>query len=807
MTHSNLLMERRRPWRRFFFLYFLAACASSRVSKTFDETKLREIDARIEQAITDHQIPGGVLWMERNGAAYHRAYGNRALVPAVEKNTEDTIYDAASLTKVTATAPSIWLLIQAGKIALDTPISTYIPEWRTGNPACRDRRDRLSSTDPACWRDEITIRHLLTHTSGLRPDLTLTDTWTGFDEAWRRAMSEEVLQRPGGAFRYSDINYILLGEIVHRVSGEPLDQFSRKHIFEPLGMMDTQFYPCSGALPCADGVLKHAATPRIAPTEMTDGVMLRGVVHDPTSRRMGGVAGHAGMFTTASDLAKFARALLNGGRGVLTPNIVRQMTSVQSPPGVAVRRAGGFDIDSGFSRPRGALFPLGSYGHTGWTGGMIWIDPYSRTFYVFLSNRVHPDGKGNVLPLQRDLGTLVAEAVRGFDFTNVPNALPKRAGGGVRVVTGGADTQNGIDVLEATRYAALRGMRLGLITNHTGIDRAGNTTIDLLRSALEVKLVALFSPEHGIRGAADEKVGDSVDQITGLPIYSLYGERRKPSPEQIANLDVLVYDIQDVGARFYTYISTLGLAMEAVSGTKVKVFVLDRVNPIGGVIFEGPVLEGETDFVGYHPIVIRHGMTVGELAKMFRDEKHLDVDLKIIPLKGWKRDMWQDEAGLPWINTSPNMRSLTEAALYPGIGLLESAVSVGRGTPTPFEVVGAPYVDGDRLSRELTALALPGVAFAPVRFTPDASIHKGETCSGVRISMTDRNALRSVDVGIAIATALHRDYPNQFPLEKMQRLLRHPATLEAIRAGKTLSEIHPLWDSDFVLRRGKYLIY
>jgi uncharacterized protein YbbC (DUF1343 family) len=434
----------------------------------------------------------------------------------------------------------------------------------------------------------------------------------------------------------------------------------------------------------------------------------------------------------------------------------------------------------------------------------MWIDPFSRTFYVFLSNRVHPDGKGNVLPLQRDLGTLVAQAVRGFDFTNVPGALPKRAGGGVRVITGGADVQNGIDVLAVNKFEALRGMRLGLITNHTGIDRAGNPTIDLLRSASGVNLVALFSPEHGIRGVADEKVSDTVDEVTGLPIYSLYGERRKPSAEQLANLDALVYDIQDIGTRFYTYESTLGLAMEAVSGTKVKFFVLDRIDPIGGSIIEGPVLEGETDFVGYHTVPIRHGMTVGELARMYRDEKHLDVDLTVIPVRGWKRDMWQDEAGLPWINTSPNMRSLTEAALYPGIGLLESAVSVGRGTPTPFEVVGAPYIDGDRLARELN---LPGVAFAPVRFTPDASIHKGEPCGGIRLSITDRKALRAVDVGIAIATILQRDYPQHFPLQKMQRLLRHTATLEAIRAGKSLDEIHALWTSDFAARRARYLLY
>ncbi|HVS31212.1 MAG TPA: DUF1343 domain-containing protein, partial [Thermoanaerobaculia bacterium] len=370
-------------------------------------------------------------------------------------------------------------------------------------------------------------------------------------------------------------------------------------------------------------------------------------------------------------------------------------------------------------------------------------------------------------------------------------------------VVGGGNAQNGIDVLAGSGYEALRGMRVGLITNHTGIDRAGNPTIDLLRSAPGVNLVALFSPEHGIRGLADEKIGDTTDEVTGLPIYSLYGDRRQPSPEQLASLDVLVFDIQDIGARFYTYISTLGMAMESAAQAGKKFVVLDRVNPIGGTIVEGPILEGKTDFVAYHDIPVRHGMTVGELARMFREEKKFDVDLSVIQIRGWKRDQWQDEAGLPWINTSPNMRSLNAAALYPGIGILERAVSVGRGTPTPFEVLGAPYIDENWLASKLTGLALPGISFDPIRFTPDASVHKGESCGGVRMTITDRRALRAVDVGIAIATVLNRQYPGRFDPQKTAHLLRDSATLEAIRNGT-----QPRWDhSAFMARRAKYLIY
>ncbi len=405
---------------------------------------------------------------------------------------------------------------------------------------------------------------------------------------------------------------------------------------------------------------------------------------------------------------------------------------------------------------------------------------------------MHPNGKGNVVALQNDLGALSARAV-GYTTPVVSR---------VRWPLGGGDAVNGIDTLISRRFDALQGMRVGLITNHTGIDRAGNPTIDHLRSAPGVTLVALFSPEHGIRGTLDANVSDSVDALSGLPVYSLYGESRKPKPEQIANLDALVFDIQDIGARFYTYISTLGLAMEAAAGAKKKFIVLDRVNPIGGDLFEGPLLKGEEDFVGWHPIVIRHGMTVGELAKMFAGERHMEVDLTVIPIRGWSRPAWQDEAGLPWINTSPNMRNLIEAGLYPGIGILESAISVGRGTATPFEVIGAPYIDGEQLAKELNA---PGMTFTPIRFTPNASVFAGKECGGVRMKITDRKALRPAATGVKIATTLRRLYPNDFAIEKLQRLLRDPATLDAIRSGSPID-----WSADeaaFNARRKKYLLY
>lgn len=729
----------------------------------FAGATLRELDRTIEGAIAQHNIPGAVYHLERGGRVYEKAYGDRALVPRAERMTRDTIFDAASLTKVVATAPAIWLLIERGKIELDAPLNRYIAEAR----------------------GDITIRHLLTHTSGLRPDLDLGPKWSGYDTGIALALKEEPLNRPGYVFRYSDVNYELLGEVVRRVSGQPLDVFVKREIFAPLGMRDTTFRP--------------TMSKRIAPTEFADGVMLRGVVHDPTARRMGGVAGHAGLFTTAADLAKFARMLLRGGAPIFKSETVAAMTSVQTPPNVLVRRAGGFDLDSGYSRPRGTIFPLGSYGHTGFTGTVLWIDPYSNTFYIFLSNRVHPNGKGVVTALQVALGTLSAKAARVHE----KDALPPRPGGEGGWVTHGDDVFNGIDTLVAERFAPLRGMKIGVITNQTGIDRAGNPTIDLLRSAPGVDVRAIFSPEHGLFGAADEKIGDMRDPVRGLPVYSLYGESRKPSPEQLAGLDALVFDIQDIGVRFYTYIATMRNAMEAAAAAKIQFIVLDRVDPIGGVAVEGPLLRGPEDFIAWHNVPVRHGMTAGELAEMFREERHIAVDLRVIPLRRWKRAEWQDDAGLPWIDTSPNMRSLTEAALYPGIGLLETSIAVGRGTATPFELVGAPYVDPVRFVDVLNAFKLSGIRFEPARFTPNASVFAKQECGGARLIVTDRNALKPVTLGAAIAVALRRLYPNDFHLDG--RLLRDPKSEEAIRDGRI-----PDWSEDeraFIARRAKFLLY
>ncbi len=352
-----------------------------------------------------------------------------------------------------------------------------------------------------------------------------------------------------------------------------------------------------------------------------------------------------------------------------------------------------------------------------------------------------------------------------------------------------------------------------MITNHTGRDRDGNSTIDLIYNAPGVKLVALFSPEHGIRGNLDhEKIGNSVDEKTGLPVYSLYGETRRPAPEMLKGIDTLVFDIQDIGARFYTYISTMGLAMEEAARHKIVCMVLDRVNPINGKDVEGPIADGDKlSFIAYHRIPIRHGMTAGELAQLFNRERGINSDLQVIRVVDWKRDSWFDETGLTWINPSPNMRSLTQATLYTGVCLLEPTnVSVGRGTDTPFELIGAPWIDPRKLAEALNRANLAGVRFVPVRFTPKTSVHKDVECGGVNLIVTDRRAFEPVLTGMEMAAQLLKLYPKDFEAEKLIRLLVNQKVFEAFKLGADSRAMRQVWEADlnsFLAIRRKYLLY
>jgi len=760
--------------------------------------RLTVIDSIVEQAIRDGQIPGAVVLVGHNGqVVYRKAFGNRALEPRRELMTVDTVFDLASLTKVVATTTAVMQLVERGKVRVNDPVAKYLPEFAQNG------------------KDEITVRQLLTHYSGLAPDLDLKTQWAGKETAYKMAFAEKPETPPGSGFGYSDINFIVLGALVERVTGESLDHYVATHVFEPLKMTRTRYLP------------PKTWRAKIAPTQFDEHEhMLRGEVHDPTALRMGGVAGDAGLFSTADDLAKFAQAQLSGGGGVLSALMVEKMTTPEQPPTATAVRGFGWDIDSPFSTNRGDLLPVGSYGHTGFTGTSIWIDPASRTYIILLTNAVHPRGRGTAVALRSKVGTAVAAALALTPDEKEKMRLASMTGyneaasAGRHLATRNGSVKTGIDVLEEHGFEAVKGTdtkrKIGLVTNQTGIDAQGQRTIDVLAGAPGVTLAAIFSPEHGVTGTIDTThVADSTDAVTGVPVYSVYGGNdaaRRPSLDLLKGLDAVVFDIQDAGARFYTYETTLGYFLEAAAKTGIEMIVLDRPNPITGSFVQGPVSDQDHEsFTNYFPAPVRHGMTIGELAQMFNVERNINAKLKVVAMDGWLRGDWFDSTGLSWVNPSPNLRSLREGTLYPGVALIEGTnVSVGRGTDTPFEWIGSPWIKGRELAEYLNSRAIAGVRFVPVSFTPTASTYAGQVCQGVNIVLLDRNTFDAPELGMELASALHKLYPNDFKIERMNELLVNQAAYEGLGAGQDPRTIAHGWREGlekFVEVREKYLLY
>jgi SSS family transporter len=893
------------------------------------------VSAAIEQAIAEKKLPGAVVVVGHGGkVVFEHAYGVRKLAgepgldskpSAAEPMTVDTIFDMASLTKCLATATAIMQLYEAHKLDFDDPVVKYLPEFGANG------------------KEHVTIRELLTHYSGLPPDVNLKDAWglakPDKAEGIKRAMESGLDSVPGTKFVYSDINYITLGVLVEKLSGELLDIYARDHIFAPLQMAHTRFhrfdYECSeypaeklgaNTLPHLqpqwrmDGSRKTytrlncggggwtAADERLAPTQHdNEGTaetnpdfdrLLRGTVHDPTTRRMGGVAGHAGVFSTAGDVALFAQALLDrlAGRPSSFPlkrETLELMTKPEQPktalatatiftpdgkattpdgkPNLGVAARGfGWDINTGFSRPRGEIFPIGSFGHTGFTGTSLWMDPASDSYVILLANAIHPRGNPPISPLRGQVATEAAKAL---------GICPPHTICDVEVTSGSVEidtvssrntmqlsqsqraslphTLTGIDVLEATQFAALKEaagrhggkLRVGLLTNQTGLDGKGQRTIDVLRGAGGgIELVKLFSPEHGIFGAKDStEIGQEVDPASGLRVTSLYGAKeadRRPKPEDLKDLDAVVIGLQDAGVRFYTYETVVGYFLEAAAaertgGHDLGVIVLDRPGLTAMTAPRGPISDvGRESYTDYMPEPVQLGMTLGELSKFIVGERiavsagnsaeKLNAMVTVVAMQNWRRDEYFDQTGLKWVNPSPNLRSVTEAVLYPGVALLETTnVSVGRGTETPFEEFGAgvtaatksvpaqaAWFDGKAVAAYLTARKIPGVTFAATTYAVVEDANKypyhGQTIEGVRVSVTDRVALDSPEMGVEILGALHHLYPGQFKLEKAMTLVANAETMAALERGDDPRDIAKGWAAElerFKERRAKYLIY
>jgi uncharacterized protein YbbC (DUF1343 family)/CubicO group peptidase (beta-lactamase class C family) len=712
----------------------------------------REIEGAVADAIAAKQIPGAVVVIgRRDGVVLRRAFGARQTTPTPEAMTVDTVFDVASLTKVFVTAPSLALLEERGAIAWSDAVGEHLPAFAT--PTKRT----------------ITLSDLALHVGGL-PRVNSMAEYAGTPaENLARALAVDPVAPARTRFDYSDLDYIALGEVVRSVSGKPLDEFAAREIFAPLGMGETGFD--KGA------VLRV----RTAPTEITDKrtgspALIRGEAHDPRAFRLGGVAGHAGLFSTADDMARFARMMLRGGEldgvRVLKPGTVSRMTERHELLGAT--RTLGWDVLSPYAKQKSATFSKAAYGHSGFTGVSLWIDPELDLFVLVLTNRVHPDGKGDARPLARRIADIAVAAA-----PEIAPALPV-----------GAGTLLGIDVLRRDRFAALAGRHVGLITNVSGRARDGVPTRELLAQAPGVELVALFAPEHGLSGNREGKIDADVDPLTGVSVFSLFGETRTPTEESLRGVDTLVFDIQDAGVRFYTYGATLRAAMEVAAARGLRFVVLDRPNPLMDLGARGPVSdEGPRTFVNYFPLPILHGLTLGELAKTLNAELKLNLDLVVVPVEVYERPVPWEGTHLRWEPPSPNLPTLESVRFYPGTALVEAMnISVGRGTDAPFTRIGAPWIDGPSLC---AALLVDGATCTPERFTPGVGPFRGKSIPGVRMRLVRDNAGRvsgdfdPVEWGFVLIAALARLHPKHFEGNAVGKLLRSEEVLRRLAAAES----------------------
>ncbi|MBN1655596.1 MAG: DUF1343 domain-containing protein [Deltaproteobacteria bacterium] len=741
--------------------------SSGSVSRIFD---FSPIDGLVRNAIERRQIPGCVIAIGRhNRVLFTRAYGDRARLPQATPMSVETIFDLASLTKPIATATSIMLLVEKGLVDLDRPVAEYLPQFAAGG------------------KTKVTVRQIMIHSAGLPKVNPLRDYEQGGERALARLLETRPIYTAGAKYLYSDIGYLILGELVRRVSGLSLEVFAERNIFSKLGMEETFFR------------LPEKLKPRAAPTEQRNDQWIVGEVHDPRAFRLGGVAGNAGLFSTAGDLSRYTRMMLNegslDGSRILSRRAVQEMTEPHFIENTV--RGLGWDIRSDYSVNRGGLLSARAFGHGGYTGTAIWIDPGLDLFVVFLSNRVHPDGHGDANRLAGAVANVAVRALSAYELSS-HSAEPR--------------VKTGIDVLQEQRFETLRGKRVGLITNATGRNSAGISTIDLLRRAAGVNLVAVFAPEHGLKIDREGAFEHEKQPQSETPIYSLFGKYRKPTSAMLEGIDILVFDIQDVGTRFFTYMSTLHQVLLAAAEHGQNVVVLDRPNPINGEKVEGPLPDaGVTTFVNYFPLPIRHGMTVGELARLINSQRAIHAKLEIVKLQGWNRAHYYDQTGLAWVNPSPNIRSPMQALLYPAIGLLESTnLSVGRGTDSPFEVFGAPWLNANKLVYKLHNAGLPGVTFTPITFTPRSDKYKDQLCRGVRVAVIDRFSFLPVRTAFQIAHCLLSLHKGKWTVTDFVKLVVNQRVMKALIGGFSPSQIERIWEADlhrFYKRRAGFLLY
>lgn len=750
---------------------------------------MRELEAVVAAQIADANVPGAVVAIgDASGLRERVALGERSVGLGAEPMTEDTIFDLASLTKAVATATAVLQLAERGRLELDAPASRYWPAFADGGKA------------------RITIRQLLIHTSGLPPGLAARAELRSRATVLHAIGIMPPIAEPGLRVIYSDLNYVALGEIVQRVSGIGLDAWCAQQIFRPLGMRDTAFRP------------SHKAITRIAPTIIRNGRWLRGKVHDPTAAALGGVSGNAGLFSTADDLAQFARMLLNGGRfegrRILQPDSVALLLTPDASTAVEATRTLGWEVQAPLTPNRYRAPRAGLLQHLGYTGTGLWIDLVTRRFVIVLTSRLYPDEQGNAMPLREAVLNLVSSTAPPLSGEQIavraPTMVEAVNSAGRRLPMAVGPVRSGIDVLEASGFAPLAGKRVGLVTNHSGLDAQGRRTIDVLSQAPGVRLTAIFAPEHGIGTDLDARFGDTIDTRTNVVVHSLYGNSKDIPRSALADIDVLVFDLQDAGVRFFTYLATLGATLEAAAKAHIPVLVLDRPNPIRGDLVGGPVSDtADRSLTNYVPLPLVHGMTIGELARLLNDQLHIGAALHVVAMEQYDRAMRFANTGLGWVPPSPNLRDFAALERYPDVGLIEGAsVSVGRGTSAPFGMVGAPWMDGTAVAEALNALDT-GATYTPVHFVPAEGPYHGRSCSGVAIHRTSA-LTRPGRIGLALARVLSQRYPEHFKLEAIRTSVGSETVWAMLRDGVSLDAIEHAYIAQtdaFLSQRAPYLLY
>ena len=700
----------------------------------------------LARALEESKSPGAVLYVgDRDHEYVHLAQGDRQRVPERLPARKDTLYDLASLTKVVATAPAVMLLRDRGEVKLEQSISDFVPI-----PALKD----------------ISVRNLLTHTSGLVAVERYFETMTSLDAMLQRYAREGIENPPDVLHNYSDVGFMLLGRLIEVVAEDTLDAFCRKHIFEPLGMARTAFNP-------AEAWRENCAATEDDPWR---GRVMRGQVHDENAYAVGGVSGQAGLFSTAADLATFCRAFLQGD--LLHESTVAEMTqfgSVRLYPWQGLA----WQVDPWSSKKTGFLPSRRAFGHTGWTGTSLWLDPATSLFIILLSNSCHPSRE------DRDNETLrrvvhVASAKAIYPATNA---------------------HTGLDRLVRENFAAIEKKTIAVLTNHAAVDQRGRHILEVLGTARDVTLHRLYSPEHGIRGQAE--AGKTVQgQSAVVPVTSLYGEQKAPTPEELAEVDLFIVDLQDIGARFYTYMATMRNCMRACAEARVPVLVLDRPNPLGGEILEGPIAVDVSSIVSCTAIPIRHGMTMGELATWFSktDLRGTTVDLRVNLLDNWQPHRLMRECALPWVPPSPNIPTPETALLYSGMCLFEATnLNEGRGTDAPFTRIGAPWLEPETIFEAIAPRDIPGCTLHTTTFTPKSIPGKSTNpryrdalCHGIEIEITDHQRIRPFSIAVALLVALRQTHNAQFVFNGspgIDTLAGGPDLRERIEAGHSARRI------------------